>query len=95
MEQKMRLFHIPKDLKSLKGLYRRIKRDFPPNERIPYILFRRAFYKKGTIRAVSLSGGSACHGYIVYAGLPGSRLTNVIYFAIEPALRSSGLEPCS
>ena len=87
----MHIENVALNRNEVKALCKQLKRDFPLSERLPYFMFRRALMKVGVMKAVyGIDKGQRC-GYIIYAPSNIDGFINILYFAIDPSRRSSGL----
>lgn len=90
--QKDELFlkEVPMDKKNLRLLNDLMSKDFPFNERIPFFIIHSAM-KKGALNSVFLASRKYIYGYAIYEYIPRLNWIFVMYLAILPDYRSSGL----
>lgn len=81
---------IRRSSEDLRGLNSHIVRDFPLNERVPYILIKRMF-KKQLLKADYFSDGDRDYGYIIYHIVESCNIAHVMYFAVLPEYRGKGM----
>lgn len=83
----MRIEKIFQNKKQAKEVYQYIKRDFPRNERIPYLFFKLSFLKVRLMEAVYLMNNAENCGYIAYMPLEeGALLTSFILPSIPTSV---------
>lgn len=89
-KQVLCLTPIATDNKSISALFKVLDIDFPATARIPLVLLR-ASLKKQRIKGVYLTDEETNYGYAVYQHSNAHNVMHILYLAILPEYRSSGL----